>query len=96
MPTIKYGGAVAASGVTGGADLALTVFPFIIRGVKLLGIDSVMVAMDKRMKVWELLAGTYKPDMLEDMCKEIGLEQLGDQVEVMLRGESRGRMVVKL
>lgn len=96
MPKIKYGGVVAASGLTGGSELTLTVFPFIIRGVRLIGIDSVMAGMDKRRKVWELLAGAYKPLMLVDLCEEISLEQVRERVDVILKGQSRGRTLVKL
>lgn len=96
MPKIKYGGVVASSGLTGGSELAMTVFPFIIRGVRLIGIDSVMAGMDKRRKVWELLAGDYKPLMLDDLCEEISLEQVSERVGIILKGQSRGRTLVKL
>ncbi|WP_424768502.1 oxidoreductase [Paenibacillus sp. sgz302251] len=96
LSKVQYGGTVAASGLTGGSELAATVFPFIIRGVRLIGIDSVMAGMDKRLKVWELLAGAYKPLMLDSLCEEISLEQVVERVGVMLKGESRRRLVVKL
>ncbi|MBD2871332.1 oxidoreductase [Paenibacillus arenilitoris] len=96
MPSMMYGGVVAASGLTGGSELAMTVFPFILRGVRLIGIDSVMSGMEKRRKVWELLGGAYKPSMLEKLGEEISLEQLSGQVERMLQGQSRGRKIVKL
>jgi putative YhdH/YhfP family quinone oxidoreductase len=96
LPKIQYGGVVAASGLTGGSELSMTVFPFIIRGVRLIGIDSVMAGMEKRSKVWELLAGTYKPPLLNELCEEIGLEQIMDQVAILLKGQSKGRTIVKL
>ncbi|RCW47976.1 oxidoreductase [Paenibacillus prosopidis] len=96
MPKIKYGGVVAASGLTGGSELAMTVFPFIIRGVRLIGIDSVMAGLDKREKIWKLLAGAYKPLMLEDLYEEISMEQVSERVGIILKGQSRGRTLVKL
>lgn len=96
LPKIRYGGVVAASGLTGGSELSMTVFPFIIRGVRLIGIDSVMAGMEKRSKVWELLAGTYKPPLLNELCEEIALEQVMDQVAILLKGQSKGRTIVKL
>jgi len=96
LPRMQYGGVVAASGLTGGAELSTTVFPFIIRGIRLIGIDSVMAGMEKRRKVWELLAGDYKPHRLEELCEEIGLEQVSGKVGILLKGQSKGRSIVKL
>ncbi|WP_028612814.1 YhdH/YhfP family quinone oxidoreductase [Paenibacillus harenae] len=96
LPSMRYGGVVAASGLTGGTELAMTVYPFIIRGVRLIGIDSVMVSKEKRAKIWELLASVYKPPMLERLSEEISLEQISERVGLMLKGRSRGRTVVKL
>jgi putative YhdH/YhfP family quinone oxidoreductase len=96
LPQIKYGGVVAASGLTGGSELSMTVYPFIIRGIRLIGIDSVMAGMEKRSKVWELLAGAYKPPMLNELCEEIGLDQVIEQVGILLKGQSKGRTIVKL
>lgn len=96
LPQMQYGGVVAASGLTGGSGLSLTVFPFIIRGVRLIGIDSVMVGMEKRSRVWELLAGSYKPQFLNELCNEIGLEQVMEQTALLLKGQSMGRTVVRL
>ena len=65
LARIRYGGAVAASGLTGGAGLETTVLPFILRNVALLGIDSVQTAIDRRRAVWELLGGEMKPSGLD-------------------------------
>ncbi|MGO4548397.1 oxidoreductase [Paenibacillus sp. 2TAB23] len=96
LSQMKYGGVVAASGLTGGSGLPATVFPFIIRAVRLIGIDSVMTAMDKRRKVWELLAGEYKPSVLGELFTEIGLEQVNAHVDALLAGKSSGRVIIKL
>src|SRR5206468_12437915 len=74
--TMMYNGAIANSGLTGGTELHTTVLPFILRGVKLLGIDSVMCAMRKRLEVWRRLATDLKPAMLADIKQEIGLDDL--------------------
>ncbi|MFC3344867.1 oxidoreductase [Paenibacillus abyssi] len=96
LSSVQYGGAVAASGLTGGIELPTTVFPFILRGIRLIGIDSVSAGMARREQVWKLLAGEYKPVMLEDMYTEIALEQVPEVVPSMLDGQSRGRVIVNL
>lgn len=93
---VKYGGTVAASGLTGGTDLPATVFPFILRGVRLIGIDSVFVPMPIRRKTWELLASEFRPDKLHELSSEIPLEDVPAALAAMLAGKSRGRVVVKL
>jgi acrylyl-CoA reductase (NADPH) len=92
----KYGGIVTASGLTGGTELHVTVFPFILRGIRLIGIDSVQVDMAKRCRVWELLAGAYKPDALERTIRLLELEDVTGIVPEMLQGKSKGRPVVRL
>ncbi|WP_141505521.1 oxidoreductase [Paenibacillus luteus] len=96
LPQMKYGGVVAASGLTGGSELSMTVFPFIIRGVRLIGIDSVMASMENRIRVWERLAGAYKPVNLDELCEEISLNQVSERVAMLLKGQSSGRAIVKL
>jgi NADPH:quinone reductase-like Zn-dependent oxidoreductase len=92
-----YGGAVACSGLTGGTELNTTVLPFILRGVKLLGIDSVMCPMERRREVWARLAADLKPTTLEALAREtIGLADLPAAFHKLLKGEARGRIVVKL
>ncbi|WP_206424252.1 oxidoreductase [Cohnella candidum] len=93
---IRYGGAVAASGLAGGSGLPATVFPFILRGVRLIGIDSVLAPMDVRLETWMRLASEFKPDRLDAMYTEISLEQVPECVSAMLAGQSRGRWLVKL
>ncbi|MED3986070.1 acryloyl-CoA reductase [Peribacillus simplex] len=94
---IKYGGAVAVSGLTAGTSLPATVFPFILRGVNLLGIDSVNCPMDTRLKVWHRLATDFKLDHLEQLVQqEITLKELPDVLPTLLKGEARGRTIVKL
>jgi acrylyl-CoA reductase (NADPH) len=92
----QYAGVVAISGLTGGVDIATTVFPFIIRGIRLMGIDSVYASMKVRLQIWERLATDLKPDALETICTEISLEQIPSVVSSMLKGNSHGRTVVKI
>lgn len=97
LRTLQYGAAVAASGLTGGADLATTVLPFILRGVALLGIDSVQCSIGVRRAVWERLATDYAPRGLEDgAADEVGLEGIEPVLDRILSGTNRGRTVVRV
>jgi NADPH2:quinone reductase len=94
--TMAYNGAIASSGLTGGTDVRTTVLPFILRGVKLLGIDSVMCPAATREQVWRRLAGDLKPAHLAATVTEITLDGLPDAFSTLLKGAARGRFVVKL
>lgn len=96
LSSTRYGGTVAVSGLTGGAELAATVFPFILRGIRLVGVDSVLVSMEKRIRIWNRLASELKPDMLDSMYAQITLEQIPDVVQSILKGRSQGRTLVKV
>ncbi|WP_180955621.1 NADPH:quinone oxidoreductase family protein [Bacillus sp. V33-4] len=97
LSKLSYGGAVAVSGLTGGTDVPATVFPFILRGVNLLGIDSVYCPMDVRKELWNRMAADFKPaNLLDNMQKEITLEQLPETLPSILKGQARGRIVVKI
>lgn len=94
--TTKYGGSIASIGNTGGPKVTTTVFPFILRGINLLGIDSVACPMELRLNLWERLAGELKPKNLAGMVeREIGLEGLPGAVGQVLDGKVRGRILVK-
>ena len=96
LRTMKYGGAVALSGLTGGAALETTVFPFILRGVSLLGIDSAYCPMEERREVWERLAGPWKPAGLADIGQEIAMEDVPATLEAILKGKVTGRTVIRM
>lgn len=97
LSQIQYGGSVAASGLTAGTKLPTAVFPFILRGVNLLGIDSVYCPMDTRLKVWERLATDFKPANLNEFIhQEVTLQQLPEVLPILLKGQARGRILVKL
>jgi putative YhdH/YhfP family quinone oxidoreductase len=94
LARIRYGGAVAASGLTGGTGLETTVLPFILRNVALLGIDSVQTGIDRRRSVWTLLGGAMKPNGLDTIAHDVTLDGLGDALDTILAGGATGRMVV--
>lgn len=94
LARIRYGGAVAASGLTGGAKVPTTVMPFILRGVSLLGIDSVQTPIERRREIWHRLAGDLKPTGLDEIGHEIGLDDLDGVLDSVLAGGARGRYVV--
>lgn len=97
LSQIQYGGSVAVSGLTAGVHVPTKVFPFILRGVNLLGIDSVYCPMDIREKTWNLLATEFKPADIDALVqREIALDQLPDILPTLLKGEARGRTIVKL
>jgi len=98
LNSVRYGGSVALSGFTGGAALASTVYPFILRGVNLLGIDSVLCPMDVRRTVWDRIAAEWQPDgaLLDAIVHEISLSELPAAIAQVLQGRMRGRSVVAL
>jgi acrylyl-CoA reductase (NADPH) len=94
--TMLQQGCIASSGLTGGTELHTTVMPFILRGVKLLGIDSVQCPMPVRREVWRRLASDLKPARLVESARTISLQELPAAFETLLTGQARGRYVVKL
>jgi len=96
LRTLRYGGAVAASGLTGGSAVTTTVYPFIVRNVALLGIDTVQTPIDERRSVWVEMAASFPPDVLDSLVEgEVGLEALGPVLDSILAGRVRGRMLVR-
>jgi acrylyl-CoA reductase (NADPH) len=92
----KYGGAIAACGLAAGLDLPASVAPFILRGVCLLGIDSVMCPIDPRKAAWTRLARDLDRTKLSEITHEIGLDQVVGMGAEILQGVVRGRIVVKI
>lgn len=95
LSKIRYGGAVAASGLTGGAQLPTTVMPFILRGVSLLGVDSVQTPIERRREVWHRLAGDLKPAGIGTIGTAIELDQLDEVLTRIMAGGVTGRYVVR-
>jgi putative YhdH/YhfP family quinone oxidoreductase len=96
IKSTNYGGLVAACGNAMSADLAISVYPFILRGVSLLGVDSVEIPMSTRLRVWQKLAGEWKLDLSGDLVSECSLEGLSPKIDQILKGGIRGRIVVDL
>ncbi len=95
--TTKYGGSIAAFGNTGGVVFSASVFPFILRGINLLGIDSVFCPMELRREIWQRLATDYKPAQLAShIGREVGFEELPEALARVLKGSARGHTVVKI
>ncbi len=92
----RYGGAVAACGLAQGGDFPATVMPFILRGVRLIGVDSVMAPLARRQQAWARLARDLDPAKLESMVTDIELAQAPQYARALMAGQVRGRVVVKI
>lgn len=93
---MDYRCSVASCGNTYSNEFKATVFPFILRGVNLLGINSAETPMDLRLKIWNKLANEWKPDCLDKIYTECSLEELTDKINLILNGQITGRVIVKL
>jgi putative YhdH/YhfP family quinone oxidoreductase len=96
LKAMKYDGVATCCGLTSSHELNTNVFPFILRGARLIGIDSVECKIDKKLAVWEKFTDTFKIDTLEDITTQIQLEDLSDTFKLLLDGKSLGRYLVKL
>jgi len=96
LKTCRYGGIVTCCGNVAAPELNLTVYPFILRGITLAGIDSALTPVVKRQHVWQRMAKEWRFDFLEDMAVEIVLPDLSDAIDQMLAGRLKGRVIVKL
>lgn len=94
LTQLQYGRSVAACGLAGGAKLETTVIPFLLRGVNLLGIDSVMQPYENRVRTWQRIASDLPHDKLAAMTEVTGLGGIGDAAGRILQGKIRGRLVV--
>lgn len=80
----------------GGVELKTNVYPFMLRGVNLLGVDSQNYPMDKRVAIWNKIADEWKLDNFELLCSEISLEQLSENIDLILEGKQKGRVLINL
>ena len=93
---IKYDGVATCCGLTSSHELNTNVFPFILRGVRLVGIDSVECSIDKKKAAWEKIATDFKVDTLNDLTNEISLDEVKDAYSALLEGKAVGRYLVKI
>ncbi len=96
IKSTKYMGAVTACGLTQSPEFTSTVFPFILRGVRLIGIDSVELPMDIRLNVWDKLAGEWKLNNLDYLANEIKLDEVDKYIDLILKGNLTGRTLINL
>lgn len=96
LSTLAYGGAVAASGLTGGPALNTTVMPFILRGAALLGIDSVQLPIGPRRELWAKLGGPLKPRHLADLSHDVDVKDVAGVIDEVRAGRYSGRAVVRV
>lgn len=96
IKSAKQHGVVTCCGNVASGELPINVYPFILRGVSLVGIDSANCPMDTRRKVWSKLAGEWKIDALDGIATEVGLGGLDERIELILKGSLKGRVVVNL
>lgn len=96
VKSLRRGGSVACCGLTAGVNFQASVLPFILRGVNLLGVDSVEIPLAEKADIWRKLAGPWKIAALERLGHEIGLEDLPDEITRILAGRQVGRALVRL
>ncbi|KTT58264.1 quinone oxidoreductase [Pseudomonas oryzihabitans] len=96
IKSLEYGGSVACCGMTAGTKFEAGIFPFILRGVNLLGVDSVELPLMAKAALWDKLSVQWKLDDLDSLTREIGLQELPDTISQILAGKMVGRMVVNL
>ncbi|MFZ0240129.1 MAG: YhdH/YhfP family quinone oxidoreductase [Desulfobacterales bacterium] len=96
LKTTQYGGSISCCGLVASPELKTTVFPFILRDVNLLGIDSVACPMGQRREIWQKLATDWKPERLGELCQTVSLEEVDPLIETILKGRVSGRVVVDL
>ena len=94
LRTVNYGGNIALCGLVGGHDFAGTVIPFLLRGINLLGIDSVACPMAYRQTIWQRLATDLKPRHLGQIAQVITLRDLPGAIAAILKGQAKGRLLV--
>lgn len=94
LKVVNYGGAVACCGLVESVALNTTVLPFILRGVDLLGVDSVELPLAKKQQVWSAMSGGWSLDRLEDHCEEISKAQLSEKLSLILNGQAKGRFIL--
>ncbi|WP_378956664.1 YhdH/YhfP family quinone oxidoreductase [Pelosinus sp. sgz500959] len=96
LKSTNYGGSVTCCGNVASPELLTSVYPFILRGITLHGVDSVMCPMELRLELWSLLANEWKPYHLEQNVEEVSLDGLSQKIDLILQGKLQGRTIVNL
>jgi acrylyl-CoA reductase (NADPH) len=96
IKSLRYGGSVAACGLVQSPSFSTTVLPFILRGVNLLGVDSVQLPIETKRRLWDKLGAQWKLDQLENICTDIGFTELDASLAQVLKGGANGRFVLNL
>ena len=96
LKVVKYDGVATCCGLTSSFELNTNVFPFILRGVRLIGIDSVEAKLEKKIAAWEKISNEFKINSLENITQEITLDEIKDAYSKLLAGEAVGRYLVKI
>jgi acrylyl-CoA reductase (NADPH) len=94
LKTTKYAGLVTCCGMAASPELNTSIFPFILRGVKLIGIDSTEIGLPIKERMWNYLADSWKPKNLDQLVKEVGLDELPNEIDRILEGKAKGRIIV--
>lgn len=94
IKSTKYGGCVTCCGNVSSHEFSTSIYPFILRGVTLFGIDSVECPIDLRLDIWDMLSMTWKPDNLTNNVEEISLQELDEKIDMILQGKLKGRTIV--
>ncbi|MBU3160664.1 YhdH/YhfP family quinone oxidoreductase [Clostridium frigoris] len=96
IKSTNYGGSVTCCGNISSDQFSSSVYPFILKGISLLGIDSVNCPMDIRLKIWDKLSSDWKPDNLDANVDEVSLNELSEKIDMILSGNHKGRTIVNL
>ena len=96
LKSCKQNGVVISIGLVESADLHTTIFPFIMRGINLLGVSASQTTMNNRKKIWEKLANEWKPNNLEELVKDCSLDSLSAEIDSIYNGNQKGRIVVDM
>lgn len=96
IKSTNYGGSVTCCGNVASNEFLTSIYPFILRGVTLIGIDSVQCPMDIRLKIWDILSSDWKPNNLNDNVDEVSLYGLNKKIDMILAGKHKGRTIVNL
>lgn len=96
IKSTRYGGTIAACGLTGTFNFDVSVYPFILRGINLIGIASAECKMETRLKIWNKLSSEWKVDLSSLVNDEISLDQLNEKIDLILKGKITGRVIINL